>query len=283
MAVDLKTFIPLPMLPLNEWPPDKLVELKTKDIRWQGGYWDGSVRRFAKFAAEFKQDNLWRHFGVKSWEDFCTQYFKKPYEFIDVSIKTAESLETGDWTWATLEEETDRRLQANIAKEQAINLSQEELQSIIKPGRPRKIDPVKVKELRDQGMTQAQVAEELGCSEGRVCQVLSDFNNPDNIRIIKEDLDNVDDYGTSQKYLLRKLRRDCPELLPEIGKGKKYPSARSAAIAAGIIKPKISFQVSPEESGASIASKLYQKLSKDQLIELTTQLTNLVLEDTTND
>lgn len=282
MADDLKTFIPLPMLPLNEWPPDKLVELKTKDIRWQGGYWDGSVRRFAKFAAEFKQDNLWRHFGVKSWEDFCTQYFKKPYEFIDVSIKTAESLETGDWTWATLEEETDRRLQANIAKEQAINLSQEELQSIIKPGRPRKIDPVKVKELRDQGMAQKQVAEELGCDQTTISEI-EIRDNSYNVTIIPKNLERTVRRGNSQEYLLRKLRRDCPELLDDIGKGKKYPSARSAAIAAGIIKPKISFQVSPEESGASIASKLYQKLSKDQLIELTTQLTNLVLEDTTND
>jgi len=50
---------------------------------------------------------------------------------------------------------------------------------------------------------------------------------------------------------------EAPELIPEIGKGKKYPSARAAAIAAGIVKPKISFQVSPDESGASIASKLY--------------------------
>ena len=65
------------------------------------------------------------------------------------------------------------------------------------------------------------------------------------------------DYGTSQDYLLRRIKTEAPELLDDIGKGKKFKSARAAAITAGIIKPKISLQVSPDESGASIASKLY--------------------------
>lgn len=43
-------------------------------------------------------------------------------------------------------------------------------------------------------------------------------------------------HGTSQHYLLRRIARDCPELLDDIGPGKPYRSARAAAIAAGIVK-----------------------------------------------
>ncbi|MGA0198098.1 MAG: hypothetical protein ACO3NK_03085 [Prochlorotrichaceae cyanobacterium] len=168
----------------------------------------------------------------------------------------------------------------NLKQGVKIKDGKEETYSINKPGRPATIDPVKVKEMREQGMTQQAIADELGCSREGVRDTIG--VNRDNITV-NATPQKTEDRGTSQDYLLRRVADKAPELLPEIGKGKKFKSARSAAIAAGIIKPKISFQVSPEESGASIASKLYQKLSKEQLIELTTQLTNLVLEDTTND
>jgi hypothetical protein len=149
----------------------------------------------------------------------------------------------------------------NLKQGVKIKDGKEETYSINKPGRPA-------------------IADELGCSREGVRDTIG--VNRDNITV-NATPQKTEDRGTSQDYLLRRVADKAPELLPEIGKGKKFKSARSAAIAAGIIKPKISFQVSPEESGASIASKLYQKLSKEQLIELTTQLTNLVLEDTTND
>ena len=43
--------------------------------------------------------------------------------------------------------------------------------------------------------------------------------------------------GETQAYLLRRIARDRPELLDQIGDGKPHRSARAAAIAAGIIKP----------------------------------------------
>ena len=51
--------------------------------------------------------------------------------------------------------------------------------------------------------------------------------------------DNVKatDGGNSQAYLLRRIARDQPELLDQIGPGKPHRSARAAAIAAGIITP----------------------------------------------
>lgn len=85
--------------------------------------------------------------------------------------------------------------------------------------------------------------------------------------------------GTSKEYLARRISRDHPEVLDEIGKGKKYRSVRQAAIAVGIVKPMISIQFPPEESGSQIAGRLYQKLSKEQLIELRNELNSFPLED----
>jgi hypothetical protein len=93
-------------------------------------------------------------------------------------------------------------------------------------------------------MTQQAIADELGCSREGVRDVIGD--NCDNITIIANTPKTVD-RGTSQDYLLRRVADKAPELLPEIGKDKKFKSARSAAIAAGIIKPKISFQVGIEK------------------------------------
>jgi len=80
--------------------------------------------------------------------------------------------------------------------------------------------------------------------------------------------------GTSRDYLARRLSRDNPEVLDEIGEGKKFKSVRQAAIHAGIVKPKITVQFDPEESGGQIVSKLYQKLSDDQLKEMLENLLN---------
>lgn len=80
--------------------------------------------------------------------------------------------------------------------------------------------------------------------------------------------------GNSQDYLARRLSRDNPEVMDEIGEGKKFKSVRQAAIATGIIKPKITVQFDPSDSGGEIISKLYQKLSDDQLKEMLENLLN---------
>jgi len=51
------------------------------------------------------------------------------------------------------------------------------------------------------------------------------------------DLIKSTDGGTSRSYLLRRIARDQPELLDQIGPDKPHRSVRAAAIAAGIIKP----------------------------------------------
>lgn len=41
----------------------------------------------------------------------------------------------------------------------------------------------------------------------------------------------MDGQGTSRDYLLRRIAKECPELLNDVGKGKRLKSARAAAIA----------------------------------------------------
>ncbi|WP_143596786.1 hypothetical protein [Synechococcus sp. BDU 130192] len=86
----------------------------------------------------------------------------------------------------------------------------------------------------------------------------------DNVTLIQK--------GNNREYLTRRISRDHPEVLDEIGKGKKYRSVRQAAIAVGIVKEKIKIEFPPEESGSQIAGRLYQKLSDEQLTELRDEL-----------
>jgi hypothetical protein len=75
-----------------------------------------------------------------------------------------------------------------------------------------------------------------------------------------------DDRGNSQSYLLRRIARDQPELLDQIGPDKEFHSVRAAAIEAGIIKPVPTVRVTADM--AAVASKLCQHLTLEQRIEL---------------
>jgi hypothetical protein len=51
----------------------------------------------------------------------------------------------------------------------------------------------------------------------------------------RDDNVNSNQGGNSASYLVRRLKRDAPEIAPAQGRGE-YPSARAAGIAAGIVK-----------------------------------------------
>jgi len=70
----------------------------------------------------------------------------------------------------------------------------------------------------------------------------------------------------SQERLLRRIARDQPELLDQIGPDKEFHSVRAAAIEAGIIKPVPTVRVTADM--AAVASKLCQHLTLEQRIEL---------------
>ena len=138
-----------------------------------------------------------------------------------------------------------------------------------------KVTPDKLQtifDLRSQGMTQQAIAEKVGVHRNTVNKSL--HNAGDNITNTVQVEPTEKERGTSQGYLIGRLKRDYPEVIDKIGKGKEYPSVRSAAIATGIIKPKITVQFDPSDSGGEIISKLYQKLSDDQLKEMLENLLN---------
>jgi hypothetical protein len=81
--------------------------------------------------------------------------------------------------------------------------------------------------------------------------------------------------GNSQSYLLRRIARDQPELLDEIGLGKRFKSARAAAIEAGIITPFPSLQL---KDPAPTAQKLLAKKGKAWCLQLLEELSGLLEE-----
>ncbi|CAB5223465.1 hypothetical protein UFOVP383_63 [uncultured Caudovirales phage] len=80
--------------------------------------------------------------------------------------------------------------------------------------------------------------------------------------------------GNSRDYLLRRIARDRPELLSDIGKDKRLKSARAAAIEAGIITPSPSLQL---KDPAPTAQKLLAKKGQAWCLQLLEELSELVL------
>jgi len=80
--------------------------------------------------------------------------------------------------------------------------------------------------------------------------------------------------GRGRDYLLRRIARDQPDLLNEIGPGKRFKSARAAAIEAGIITPFPSLQL---KDPAPTAQKLLDKMGQAWCLRLLEELSELCL------
>jgi hypothetical protein len=94
-------------------------------------------------------------------------------------------------------------------------------------------------------------------------QPLAEHRRPTLQEVIDKGSDTTftgQDRGRS--YLLRRIARDQPELLDQIGPDKPHRSARAAAIAAGIIKPVPTVRLVDDID--AIARKLCQHLTPEQ-------------------
>jgi len=88
------------------------------------------------------------------------------------------------------------------------------------------------------------------------------------------DCDKVLHWGTSEEYVVRRLKRDAPELATALARGD-FPSARAAGIAAGFVKPSPpSIQL---KDPAPTAEKLLAKKGKEWCLQLMEELSELVL------
>ena len=82
--------------------------------------------------------------------------------------------------------------------------------------------------------------------------------------------DRTSTRGETQSYLLRRIARDQPELLDQIGPGKEHRSARAAAIAAGIIRPVPTIRLVPDL--AKVAAAIRKHLDPQQVASLVEEL-----------
>ena len=84
----------------------------------------------------------------------------------------------------------------------------------------------------------------------------------------------VSQWGNSEEYLVRRLKRDAPDLAAALAQGE-FPSARAAGIAAGFVKPSPpSLQL---KDPAPTAQKLLAKKGQEWCLQLLEELSELVL------
>lgn len=85
--------------------------------------------------------------------------------------------------------------------------------------------------------------------------------------------------GSGVAYLVARLKRDHPELLEEIGKGKRFPSVRAAALKAGIVRPSI--QITPT-TPEKLADDLRRRLPEEFWTQFVAAVTNSKFVANTN-
>jgi hypothetical protein len=81
-------------------------------------------------------------------------------------------------------------------------------------------------------------------------------------------------WGTSEKYVVQRLKRDAPELAKALARGE-FPSARAAGIAAGFVKPSLP-SIQLKDPGPT-AQKLLAKKGQVWCLQLMEELSELVL------
>lgn len=212
-------------------------------------------RKFAKFVSQWRDEELYKVFA-DTWENFVTAHLEKPVEWIELMVEGVAILD-------------QPQAGQPIPAEQAVSAA---IEALNRPGPPAKVNPAHVVQLRAQGMTQKAIAESLGVSQSRVAEVLAkpDIGNYDNIIIT--DTPKTKQQGTSREYLQRRLKAAAPELLDEIGEGKRFRSVRAAAIEAGIVPQVKTIRISEKTTGRDLAQKLKQELSPEVLAELAAEL-----------
>ena len=79
--------------------------------------------------------------------------------------------------------------------------------------------------------------------------------------------------GTTQRNIIRRIKRDHPEIAEQLERGE-FPSARAAGLAAGFIKPSPPTVrlVAPEK----VAAQLIARMGDEWAAQLTTHLTDLL-------
>lgn len=146
-----------------------------------------------------------------------------------------------------------------------------------RPGPANKVDPTEVMKLRSQGLTQNEVAKALKISQQRVAQIEADDNTSISDIITNTSISpRTKARGTSSDYHDRRLKKVAPELVSEVGAGKRFKTARAALVHAGAITQPI--QIVPTDP-KRFAEALRKKLPDEFLAQVIGILTELMTND----
>jgi hypothetical protein len=110
---------------------------------------------------------------------------------------------------------------------------------------------------------------EVATKATRLLAMIQPLADHGGARAEQADFVSLPTHGNSQSYLLRRLQRDRPELVEQIGKGKRFRSARAAAIEAGIVKATPTVALGdPAKAAAAVVRHQGEEWATSFLLEL---------------
>ncbi|MGA1114624.1 MAG: hypothetical protein ACO3TI_06725 [Aquiluna sp.] len=226
----------------SELPPDKLEKRLETAKKYFLTAVERDCRQTTKFLEEWRGKGLYKHF-CDDWKEFCMQYFERPAEWLDY---VAEGTKLLDPKQPQTPSDAIRAVQ---------------LKATTAPDRKRQKSPetlakaAKARELKEQGLTQKQIGEELGCSL-RHAQRLLRHDTPYNVRSVvsyPDETQRPSQYGNSNEYRLSLLERDAPEIAARVESGEI--TANQGMKLAGLVKSK-NFTLGPKTDLDALAQKL---------------------------
>ena len=255
----LEVTYPLSAKPDDEVPIEELERRLEAMKRFH--YWnvETDCRRFAKTMTLWREKQLYSHFS-ETWEQFISDHVRKPLDWVNHVIHGVSLLNSN--TPVTAQDAINA-----IRQQQAIQLSDATPNPT--KGRPAKIDPAQVHQLRDEGLTQKQIADELGCERSSVTKALKkDVKLYYHGNIISHNTNDLPPkQGNTSEYLAARLARDNPDILERVKAGE-FPSMRAAAVAAGIVRARQSFSMTASTTPEAFGNTLLQKLDPEFALRL---------------
>jgi len=267
-VIKVTTVVPDCFKKASELPIEKLAS-EIKSVRQY--FFDG-VEQDCRGAQDFIDDwqgkGLYRHF-CESWDEFCIAHIGRSSEWIQHIADGVQLLGHSKPITA------DEAIKAVALKDsrQPDRVRQTSPETIAKAERAR--------ELREQGLIQSQIAEELGVPQSYVSALLnSDISNTWYIVPCVTDINDQSDRpaarGNLREYMIARLDRDAPEIAAKVRSGEI--SAHKGMIEAGIRKRKVNANWNDGASPNEIADVLMRKIPSEHLASVVAALTNQLVQ-----
>ena len=230
---------------------------------------ENDCRRFTSTISDWKENEVFKHFNP-TWEDFIATHIKQPIEWIDHMMQGVQ----------LLDQTKPIRGQDAIAAAKAVGRPAKPEGAPVEHRPTTLAKAAKVKELRAKGMTQQQVADELGTSQQQIAKLENNTTkNRDNVTI-KSCIDKPQSSqrGNAKSWTIAKLKREGKDdIAAQVEAG--VMSAAEARRQVFGEKPAKVFRVSSTTDPQDFALRLKEGLSDEFLAKLTAALNELVLSN----